>query len=180
MKRIKVLMIVTIIMAIIIIGNLSNSKKDILNEGERINQISENLEEENKIDELNDEIIGTLEIKKIQLVGKIKEGSTKDILKDYIGHIEETPIYDGNVCLAAHNRGNKYSYFAKINQLQNGDNIVYKTDFFEKHYIVDNIKVIDETDWTLLEDTGEEKITLITCIKNQKSKRLCVQAIKVD
>ena len=110
----------------------------------------------------------------------LKEGSTKDILKDYIGHIEETPIYDGNVCLAAHNRGNKYSYFAKINQLQNGDNIVYKTDFFEKHYIVDNIKVIDETDWTLLEDTGEEKITLITCIKNQKSKRLCVQAIKVD
>ena len=180
MKKVKLITIVTIIIAIIMIAYLSNSKKDVLNEEKEINQISETIAEDNKTDKTSDEIIGTLEIEKINLAGKLKEGSTKEVLKDYIGHIEETPIYDGNVCLAAHNRGNKYSYFAKLNQLQNGDEIIYKTDFFEKHYIVDVVKVIDETDWSLLEETEEEKITLITCVKNQKSKRLCVQAVKKD
>ena len=38
--------------------------------------------------------------------------------------------------------------------------------------------VIEETDWSYLQETEENKITLITCISNQPSKRLCVQAVE--
>ena len=84
----------------------------------------------------------TLKIEKIDLDGTVKEGSTNEILKDYIGHIEETAKYDGNVGLAAHNRGNKYSYFARINELEPGDEIVYTTKYGERKYIVNSKKEI--------------------------------------
>ena len=66
-------------------------------------------------------------MKKYGLNAEVKEGSTNEILKKYIGHIENTSTYDGNVGLAGHNRGNKNSYFAIITT-------IFET--FLKHYLV--------------------------------------------
>lgn len=124
------------------------------------------------------DIIGTLTIEKIGLNGKVKEGSTGSVLENYIGHIEETSKYDGNVGLAAHNRGNKYSYFARINELDNGDEIKYQTQYGQRTYVVNSKKEILETDWNPLKSTKENKLTLITCIKNKVNQRLCVEAVE--
>ena len=102
-------------------------------------------------------------MKKYGLNAEVKEGSTNEILKKYIGHIENTSTYDGNVGLAGHNRGNKNSYFARINELEK----------------VDNIQTILETDWSLLKETEQNKLTLITCVANKKVQRLCVQATEI-
>ena len=128
-------------------------------------------------DILNDDVLGILTIEKIGLKATVKEGSTNDILVDYIGHISETSKYDGNIGLAAHNRLNNYSYFARINELGQGDIITYKTKFGTKDYKVNNLKVIYETDWKPLEEDGTNKLTLITCIADKRNQRLCVQAI---
>lgn len=128
---------------------------------------------------IEEDILGVLEIQKIGLKANIKEGSNSKVLKKYIGHIEGTSVYDGNVCLAAHNRGNKYSYFARLNELKKGDIVTYKTKFCEKQYKVDNIQVIFETDWRNLENTEENKITMITCIADKRNQRLCVQAVEI-
>lgn len=128
---------------------------------------------------LNEDILGILTIEKIGLKANVKEGSDNKTLKNYIGHIEETSLYDGNIGLAAHNRGNKYSYFARINELEKGDVITYQTKFYTRQYKVDNIQAIFETDWKLLENTNDNKITLITCIANNKNQRLCVQATEI-
>lgn len=128
---------------------------------------------------LNEDILGILTIEKIGLKANVKEGSDNKTLKNYIGHIEETSLYDGNIGLAAHNRGNKYSYFARINELEKGDVITYQTKFYTRNYKVDNIQAIFETDWKLLENTNDNKITLITCIANKKNQRLCVQATEI-
>lgn len=78
-----------------------------------------------------------------------------------------------------HNRGNEYSYFARLNELDKGDIITYKTKFYTRQYKVDNIQVIYETDWSLLESTEENKLTMITCISNKRNQRLCVQATEI-
>lgn len=127
-----------------------------------------------------DEILGKLIINKISLNGEVKEGCSSEILEEYIGHIEETSKFDGNVGLAAHNRGNKYSYFARINELDNGDEIIYQTKYGTKKYIVTNKKEILETDWSMLKNTKENKLTLITCIRNKVNQRMCVQAIEQE
>ena len=125
------------------------------------------------------DVQGILYIDKIGLIATVKEGSTKEILKEYIGHISETAKYDGNIGLAAHNRANQYSYFARINELENGDIIRYKTKFYTREYKVNKKSVILETDWKPLEDDGTNKITLITCIAGKRNQRLCVQAIQI-
>ena len=118
-------------------------------------------------------------MKKYGLKAEVKEGSSNEILNEYIGHIENTSTYDGNVGLAGHNRGNKNSYFARLNELENGDIITYQTNFFTRKYKVDNIQTILETDWNLLKETDQNKLTLITCIANKKLQRLCVQATEI-
>lgn len=130
--------------------------------------------------DFEDDILGSLIIDKINLNAIVKEGSSNEVLKDYIGHIEETAKYDGNVGLAAHNRGNEHSYFARINELELGDEIIYQTRFGERIYKVINKEEILETDWNLLGNTKENKLTLITCIRNKVNQRLCVQAIQQE
>lgn len=132
-----------------------------------------------KEEKLENDLIGILKIEKIGLKATVKEVSNSKILKDYIGHIEGTSLYDGNICLAAHNRGNKYSYFARLNELKNGDIVKYTTNFYTREYKINSIKTIFETDLTILENTNENKITMITCIKNKRNQRLCVQAVQI-
>ncbi len=49
---------------------------------------------------LEEDVLGILTIEKIGLTATVKEGSNNKVLKEYIGHIEETAIYDGNIGLA--------------------------------------------------------------------------------
>ena len=180
-KKIFVLFIVLIL--IVAIGFLFSYDKKVIeqekqNTSEQLGNTEDVEQEVTEDDGFEEDLIGSLKIEKINLNGTVKEGSTNEILREYIGHIEETAKYDGNVGLAAHNRGNKYSYFARINELEPGDEIVYTTKYGERKYIVDTKKEILETDWSKLEGTTDNRLTLITCIKNKVNQRLCVQAVQ--
>ena len=180
-KKIFVLFIVLIL--IVAIGFLFSYDKKVIeqekqNTSEQLDNTEDVEQEVTEDDGFEEDLIGSLKIEKINLNGTVKERSTNEILRDYIGHIEETAKYDGNVGLAAHNRGNKYSYFARINELEPGDEIVYTTKYGERKYIVDTKKEILETDWSNLEGTSDNRLTLITCIKNKVNQRLCVQAVQ--
>lgn len=120
-----------------------------------------------------------LEIPDIGLFAEISNGTDADTLNKYIGHFTETNIVDGNVGLAAHNRGYKVNYFRNLKDIQIGSKIYYS--YFDKKmvYCVDNIVIIDDTNWQYLEDTEENRITLITCIANKPQYRLCVQGINI-
>ena len=57
---------------------------------------------------------------------------------------------------------------------------VYTYNDFSKTYIVDKIEFIRNTDWSYLENTEENKITMITCTENEPDYRLCVQATEKE
>ncbi len=116
-----------------------------------------------------------LEIPKINLRADIKEGTTKEIMENYIGHFEETKKNKGNVGLAAHNRGYKNNYFARLKELKEGDSIFYNYQGDTKEYLVTKHIIIKDTDWSYLEDTDENTITLITCVENEPEYRRCIQ-----
>ena len=101
-----------------------------------------------------------------------------EVLNEYVGHFEDTSKTTGNIGLAGHNRGYKNNYFENLNKLNIGEEIKYKYNDFEKVYIVKNIEIIKSTNWRYLENTAENKITLITCVENKTDERLCVQAIE--
>lgn len=127
-----------------------------------------------------DNLIGTLYIPRINVYAEIMEGTTDEVLASYIGHFENTSIWEGNVALASHNRGsNVVHYFQDINQLVEGDEIEYITKVGERRYQVFSTKEISSTDWSITEETTENIITLITCITGQPNLRYCVQAKEI-
>ena len=150
------------------------------------NKIASNQVEENKIENVNPETeknVQTemqwyIQIDSISLKAPIHEGTTQEVMENYVGHFEESPKNIGNVCLAAHNRGYKNNYFNKLKELREGDEIKYKYNNIEKIYIVNKHEIIKNTDWSNLENTEENKITLITCVENEPEYRRCIQGIE--
>ena len=79
------------------------------------------------------------------------------------------------MCLAGHNT---YRFLANLKNVQKGDTIKYSSALGNKEYRITTIKQIQETDWTMLEDTEDNRITIITCVRNKPELRLCVQGIE--
>ena len=126
------------------------------------------------------ENIWQIEIPKINLIAPINEGTSQEVMQEYVGHFEDTEFIYGNVGLAAHNRGFPINYFARIKELEIGDEIIYKTIYGNKTYNVVSKQIIDDIDWSYLkQDTDKNTITLITCVANRPSKRLCIQGTEV-
>lgn len=161
--------------------------EQIQNQIEEINNNNENItKEDNKENTANQvesktqksKIIWQIEIPKINLKAEIAEGTTTEIMDAYVGHFEETSKNKGNIGLAAHNRGYKVNYFQNVKQLKEGDEIIYTYKKKQRKYEVKTLKIIKDTDWTMLENTEDNRITLITCVENQPEYRRCVQAVE--
>lgn len=192
MKKKTIIILIMIILAITVIAIIGINKfmqYKIKNEEKVLIDIAEDIvssEENKEINiftkeelELKDNVIGILEIPKINLKAPVKEGTTQDILKYAIGHFTNSSNWNGNIALASHNRGNYVAhYFENIKDLQMGDEIIYKTKFGERRYSVTENKQIESTDWSVISKTKDNRITLITCVNNKPKLRICVQAIE--
>lgn len=121
-----------------------------------------------------------IEIPKIGLNAPIKEGTTQEIMLEAVGHFTETTKDTGNVGLAAHNRGYECNFFERIKELNKGDKIIYKTANKTRIYLVEINTVIKQTNWNYLKPTKDNRITLITCEKDKKEYRRCIQAVEVN
>lgn len=136
---------------------------------ENPNQTEENEKENQRINEWQ------LEIPIIELKAPIEEGTTKEVMDKYIGHFEETSKNNGNIGLVAHNRGFENNYFANIKKLKKGDTIIYYCNGEKREYQVEIVTIIKDTDWSYLEETEDNTITLITCVEGQREYRRCIQ-----
>ena len=134
--------------------------------------------EEKKIKETKEEI-WQVEIPKIKLVAPIAEGTSQEIMLEFVGHFEDTSKWNGNIGLAAHNRGYPINYFSRLTELKKGDKIIYKLKSEKRIYSIKTIKIIEDTDWSYLQKTKDNRITLITCVANKPTKRLCIQGIEI-
>ena len=97
-----------------------------------------------------------------------------------MGHFEVTSLQEGNIGLAAHNRGYEVNYFENLKSVKIGDEIIYQYNDFKMIYEIDIIEIIEDTDWSYLDETDENKITLITCVENEPRYRRCVQATQKE
>jgi sortase A len=122
--------------------------------------------------------LGTLKIPSLGVNVKIYPGTDSTQLAKGAGHFEETSIWDGNVCVAGHNRGVN-CYMGNIHTLAVGDTITLTTKLGTRTYSVTNVSKISETDRSMLVATAENCITLFTCVRNQSAYRWCVRAVAV-
>ena len=122
--------------------------------------------------------LGEISIPSIGVNVKIYEGTTTESMAKGAAHFEETSIWNGNVCLAGHNRGVN-EIFGKIHTLQTGDVIILTTKLGTRTYAVTGVEKVSETDRSGTGATGWNQITLYTCVMNEPEYRWRVTAVEV-
>ena len=132
-----------------------------------------------QVSDIPHDVLGYLTIDSIGINKyPVKDGADLTTIQTAIGHFSETPIWNGNVGFCAHNRDYTYD-FRNLKNIEKGDTVVYETRFGTRTYVVNEMEAIAETDWSdLLEDDGKNMVTMITCIEDQPTKRLMVQAVQ--
>lgn len=160
--------------------NIDNANLEIMQIGDVVDSGTDIAEERQKIlDNMDEDNVWRIKIPKINLNAPIVEGTTQSVLAKAVGHFEQTSTWEGNVALAGHNRGEYCNFFQNIKNLQIGDRIIYCTEEGEKEYKVVMNKIIKQTNWEYIEDTEDNRITLITCVENMYEYRRCIQAVEI-
>ena len=129
-------------------------------------------------DYYSDGRIGSIRIAAIGVDFGVYEGADSKTMNKGAAHITNTSVWDGNVCLAAHNRG-VANNFGKIQTLHEGDSIELTTAHGTRTYRVYRVEKIAETDVSILAPSVGNMITLTTCVANERAFRYVVQAAQI-
>ena len=120
----------------------------------------------------------TLKIPAIGLSTKVYEGTDSSTLAKGAGHFPGTSIWDGNCCIAGHNRGVRDD-FGDLHTLEPGDTITWTTKLGTRTYQVVSVEKVLETDTSDTASTTDNRITLFTCVRDQQEYRWCVRAVEL-
>ena len=122
--------------------------------------------------------LGTLKIPAIGLSVRVYQGTDSATLAKGAGHFPDTSVWDGNVCVAAHNRGVRAD-FGEIHTLEPGDTVTWTTKLGTRTYEVVSVEKVLETNTSGTAATTDNRITLFTCVRNQRVYRWQVQAVEI-
>ena len=121
--------------------------------------------------------LGTLKIPAIDLSVKVYQGTDSSTLMKGGGHFKDTSIWDGNVCIAGHNRGVRDD-FGELHTLEPGDTITWTTKLGTRTYEVVSVQKVKETETSGTAATTDNRLTLYTCVRDQREYRWQVQAVE--
>lgn len=120
--------------------------------------------------------LGTLKIPAIGLSTKVYQGTGSSVLAKGAGHFLDTSIWAGNVCIAGHNRGVRDD-FGDLHTLEPGDTVTWTTKLGTRTYEVVSVQKVLETDTSGTTATSDDRLTLYTCVRDQREYRWCVTAV---
>lgn len=171
-----IVIVILLILALIFKPSPQNEKDSNTEENKTI---EEQVQETLSLDPNDENIIGYITIKDLGIEkAPIADGTDNKTIGKYVGHFEDTSYLEGNVCLCSHNRGSKAAFFENLKDAKEEMEIEYITKYETKKYEISEIKKIEETDLTVLNPTEDNRITLITCVENQRNLRLCVTGVE--
>lgn len=147
--------------------------------------------ENNKNSEYNeilniDGTMGYIEIPKINVNLSIFHGTSEEVLKRGVGHIETTPLPIGgegnHSVLSAHRGLPSAKLFTDLDKLEVDDVFMIKMLTEILVYKIDQITVVEPTDTQYLQaEDGQDYITLITCTPYAiNTHRLLVRGTRID
>lgn len=105
--------------------------------------------------------LGRIEIASLGLSAMIGEGTGAQTLRRGVGHITGTASLgeSGNVGLAAH----RDTFFRKLRDIHKGDEIKLTTLAGSFLYRVELISIVEPEESSVLRDSGDSVLTLVTC-----------------
>lgn len=170
--------LILIIVGLGIVFNAVYKKMETQNKQNSLIEQFNNLNDTSDSGEVLDErlkevkVIAILEIPSIKLSQGIVEGTEDEILQYYIGHFEETvaPGEKGNFALAGHSYSDFSEAFINLKDVEIDDEVIVKTREAEFTYKINDTFVVTPDVVSVLDDTEDETITLITCTPGAKER----------
>jgi len=106
-------------------------------------------------------VIGRLSVPRLHLSAMVREGTDGKTLRLAIGHISSTalPGQAGNVGVAGH----RDSFFRRLKDLKNGDEIDFSTLHGDFKYVVESLVVVEPDDLAVLAPSSDNVLTMVTC-----------------
>lgn len=106
-------------------------------------------------------LIGRMEIERLGVSVMVLEGTKASTLRRAVGHIRGTalPGQPGNSGIAGH----RDTFFRPLRKIRENDIITLTTLFGQYRYRVLSARVVDPAEVSVLEATGNEILTLVTC-----------------
>ena len=108
--------------------------------------------------------VAQVRIPKIGVDKTVVEGVELSVLKEGPGHFPETPMpgQEGNAAIAGH-RTTYGAPFGRIDELVPGDEVLVQTVQGEFRYEVTEQLIVSPSQVEVLEDKGDDRLTLIAC-----------------
>ncbi len=128
------------------------------------------------------EMIGRLDIPRVNVSVVVLEGSDSSVLDVAAGHIPGTalPGLNGNVGIAAH----RDTFFRSLREIRAEDRLSFKTPAGIFQYAVESTEVVEPSDTGVLRQNAGEELTLVTCYPfnyiGSAPKRFIVHARQVN
>lgn len=118
------------------------------------------------------------EIPRLNVKVPVLEGTDNKALQVSAGHFEGTgALGKGNYCIAGHNSTIYAEIFNDLDQIQIGDEM-YLVDTDEKRtrytYIVTEYKTVEPSDTWVLNDYGDDRLTVISCTDDGTMRQVVV------
>ena len=163
-----------------IVDNYRNYISNMQNEDKSFNENKKAFETYTS-QEQSSNIIGILSIPKLDLNVGIGEGVDNETLKYSVGHFSHTamPGQKGNFCVIGHRSYTYGEFFNRLDEIEENDEIIVEYNGKEFKYKVTEIKVVKPEEVSVLNQSEEEEITLITCTPIRVgSHRLIIKGIR--
>lgn len=108
-----------------------------------------------------DEIIGRLEIPRLDIRAIVREGDGEGTLHHAVGHVPSTafPGDIGNVGFAAH----RDTFFRPLRNIRKNDRIIVSTVNGTYEYLVQTTQIVNPDDVSVLKASASKELTLVTC-----------------
>lgn len=116
-----------------------------------------------------------IEISALHIKAPILEGTDQETIAKAVGHFPETGGFGtGNYCLAGHSSTIYKEYFNNLKGAESGMEInLYDTEKNRYIYTVSETRIVEPNETWVLDDFGDNRITIITCT-DDGSQRLVV------
>ena len=147
--------------------------------------IEEYLGQVDIVDSILEDLDTRLYVDSIDVEGDVFQGKDSNTMDKGFWHFPTSvyPGQQGNSVIIAHrflNLPPAKDTFYNLDKVKKGDSIVVKQKDNEFTYIVSEIKVVEKNDISVLQDTTDHQITLITCTPLWTSKQRLVVIGKLD
>lgn len=123
-----------------------------------------------------------LEIRDLDIKAPVMEGTEHEVLSKAAGHFPGTgDLGNGNYCIAGHNSTIYAEIFNEMKHIKIGMEI-YLIDNDEKRtkytYTVTNNFIVEPNETWVLEDFGDDRITIVTCTDDGTQRQIVVGILK--